>query len=391
MKITGIIAEYDPFHRGHAYQLAQIRRLGAEKIIVCMSGDIVQRGSFAVLPSHRRAEAALRNGADMVVLLPGPWACASAEGFAAAAVSLLSALGCDTLAFGAEAPDTDRLKELSCILDNPSFPTLLREELETGIDFATARSRAVKKMDPVLAQLLNQPNNLLGVEYCKAIRRQHSSMQPLAMARRGANHGQEHELGQIFASSSAVRKLWQQGNMKRSFDLLPENTWEQVGKAFANGEDIDAIRMETAILSRLRGMTVKEMAGIRGVNEGLENRLSECVRCSSGLAELYDMLKTRRYAHSRMRRMVMDAVLGYGNELPPLPPFVLVLGAKKKTMGLLGECTIPAGTSLAVLEKQNRVCAAAAHAHAASVDLAALCRRKPGPMGLAYTEKPVLL
>lgn len=391
MKIAGIVAEYDPFHKGHAYQIARVRELGAEKVVVCMSCDVVQRGGFAALPPSVRGEAALSGGADLVIALPNPWACATAESFAAAGVHLLAKLGCDTLAFGAETPDAESMMALGKMLDSEEFALTLQKELATGQDFATARARAAQKVCPEVSNLLKMPNNILGVEYCKAIQRQKPKITPLPIQRKGAAHGQEPQPGQGFASASAVRRLWQQNEWEQTLVYLPQSTHALYQGALQSGQGIDPVRADVAVLSRLRAMSPKDLTKVRGVNEGLENRLADCVRTAVTLPELYDSLKTKRYAHSRLRRLVLDAALGYGDSLPTLPPFALVLAARKTALPLLKNAVIPAGTSLADLAKQNMECAAAARAHAAAADLAALCRRTPGPMGQAFTQKPILL
>lgn len=391
MKIAGIIAEYDPFHKGHAYQIAQARALGAQTVVVCMSCDVVQRGGFASLPPAVRAQAALQNGADLVVALPNPWACATAETFAAAGVHILASLGCDTLAFGAETPDAQGFMALAELLDSPALAHNLQSELGGGQSFAAARARAARKIDPHTAALLEQPNDLLGVEYCKAILRQKRSLQPLPIARVGAVHGADAQPGQQFASASAVRRLWSKEETGQSLQWLPQNTHALYKAALNAGQGIAPLRADIAVLSRLRAMTAAEIADIRGVNEGLENRLAACVRTAVSLPALYDALKTKRYAHSRLRRLVLDAALGYTDSLPEMPPFALVLGAKGQALPLLKHADIPAGSSLAKLAEQSEACRLAANAHAAAADLAALCRKTPGPMGLSFTQKPVLL
>lgn len=391
MKIAGIIAEYDPFHKGHAYQISRVRAAGAQKIAVCMSCDVVQRGGFASLPPAVRVRAALQGGADLVLALPNPWACASAESFAAAGVNLLTALGCDTLAFGAETPDAGQMMQMAKAQDSPQLNRQLQAELATGADFATARAKAAQKIVPEFSDLLNTPNNLLAVEYCKAIHRQKSGMQPFAVQRVGAAHGAALQPENAFASASAVRALWAQGRQKESLEYLPPESGALYEAALQQGQGIDPQRADVAVLSRLRAMDASAFAAIRGVNEGLENRLADCVRTAVSLPQLYDALKTRRYAHSRLRRLVLDAALGYTNALPVLPPFLWVLGAKRDAMPLLKNALLPAGTSLADLAKANEACRKSALAHAAAADLAALCRCSPGAMGSAYTQKPIIL
>ena len=172
MNFVGIIAEYDPFHSGHALQLRMLRQRGASTIAVCMSTGVVQRGGVPILPEAVRVRAALAAGADLVVALPAPYANASAEQFAAAGVHLLAALGCDTLAFGAETPEPAPLQAAAAALCSAAFPAALRSQLESGLPFAAARAAAAETLCPGAADLLQTPNNILGIEYCKAILRQ---------------------------------------------------------------------------------------------------------------------------------------------------------------------------------------------------------------------------
>ena len=189
MDFTGIIAEYDPFHNGHAAQLAAVRAAGAQCIAVCMSSGAVQRGGVPILPESVRVRAALDAGADLVVALPAPYACATAEQFAAAGVHLLAALGCDTLAFGAETPDAAALLDTARLLDGEELNARIRQNLATGMTYAAARAAAADALPPGTGGLLRTPNNILGIEYCKAILRRHAALMPLALPRLGAAHG----------------------------------------------------------------------------------------------------------------------------------------------------------------------------------------------------------
>ena len=189
MDFTGIIAEYDPFHNGHAAQLAAVRAAGAQCIAVCMSSGAVQRGGVPILPESVRVRAALDAGADLVVALPAPYACATAEQFAAAGVHLLAALGCDTLAFGAETPDAAALLDAAQLLLSGEINALIRKKLATGMTYAAARADAAETLRPGMGTLLRTPNNILGIEYCKAILAQGAALTPLALPRLGAAHG----------------------------------------------------------------------------------------------------------------------------------------------------------------------------------------------------------
>ena len=206
MNFVGIIAEYDPFHSGHALQLRMLRQRGASTIAVCMSTGVVQRGGVPILPEAVRVRAALAAGADLVVALPAPYANASAEQFAAAGVHLLAALGCDTLAFGAETPEPAPLQAAAAALCSAAFPAALRSQLESGLPFAVARAAAAETLCPGAADLLQTPNNILGIEYCKAILRQGAAMQLLPLPRLGAAHGTA-QTGQ-FRDGEELKNYW---------------------------------------------------------------------------------------------------------------------------------------------------------------------------------------
>ena len=212
MSIAALIAEYDPFHAGHAWQLAELRRRGFDQVAVAMSGPVVQRGTLALLPAPVRAAAALEGGASLVVGIPAPWACQSAEGFAAAGVALLSALpGTQVLAFGAETPDGEALMNTARALLAPEFGPLVREQLADGRPFAAARAVAAQCLYPPAGEILASPNNNLGVEYCKAILAQNSHLVPLPLPRLGAAHGADAPAGG-FASASYIRACLLRGD-----------------------------------------------------------------------------------------------------------------------------------------------------------------------------------
>ena len=191
-KLAGIIAEYDPFHNGHAWQLQQAKALGAQRVAVAMSCGLTQRGALPLLPESVRVQAALTCGADLVFALPAPYACSGAECFARAGVQLLAAAGCDALVFGAETPDAALLMEAARVLSGAEYRTALKARLATGArSFAAARQAAVEAVCPGtgLAALLDKPNNNLAVEYCKAILELGASLVPIPLPRQGAGHG----------------------------------------------------------------------------------------------------------------------------------------------------------------------------------------------------------
>ena len=190
MNVCGIVAEYNPFHRGHAHQIAETRRiLGPECVIVCaMSGEWTQRGSPAVFSKHARAEAAVRCGVDLVLELPLPWSMAPAETFARGGVGLLLAAGAHYLSFGSECGDIDALRETAALLGRPELNEMLRARVRAGEPWAVARQRAAEELAGKPLPILRSPNDILALEYIKAIQNQKLPMTPLAIPRRGAGH-----------------------------------------------------------------------------------------------------------------------------------------------------------------------------------------------------------
>ena len=243
MKFAGIIAEYDPFHNGHAWQLAQAKALGAERVAVAMSCSLVQRGALPLLPEAVRTRSALTCGADLVFALPAPCACAGAEAFARAGVALLAAAGCDGLVFGAETPDAALLMEAAELLDSGSYRAALKAQLAGGArSFAAARQAAAAQLasDERVAALLDKPNNNLAVEYCRAIRSLAPRMEAYPLPRQGANHGEAlHSAHGQFASASALRKLWAEGGADAVAPYVPEAVFPLYQAANAAGQSTE--------------------------------------------------------------------------------------------------------------------------------------------------------
>ncbi|MEE0579608.1 MAG: nucleotidyltransferase family protein [Faecalibacterium sp.] len=397
-KLAGIIAEYDPFHNGHAWQLQQAKALGAQRVAVAMSCGLTQRGALPLLPESVRVQAALTCGADLVFALPAPYACSGAECFARAGVQLLAAAGCDALVFGAETPDAALLMEAARVLSGAEYRTALKARLAAGArSFAAARQAAVEAVcpDTGLAALLDKPNNNLAVEYCKAILELGASLVPIPLPRQGAGHGQAlTETGGQFASASALRTLWQNGGADAAAPYVPAEVLPLYREAFAAGQYTDlaaAQRCQLALL-RSRCAGAAPFAQVRGISEGLEHRLEAAVRSSTTHAELLDSLTTVRYPRARMRRLAMDAALGYSADVfPALPPYLHLLGAQKDALSLLKAAALPVSHSLARLAEQNAPCRAVVDAQLRACDFGALCRKKPEPMGSALRQKIIFL
>ena len=299
---VGIVCEYNPFHLGHKKQIDHIRaEFGADTGIVCaMSGNYVQRGHPSVFDKTIRAEAAIRCGADLVVELPVTTSLSSAEGFAAGGVAVLSRL-CDGLCFGAETADLQQLLGTAEALLSEDFPKLLRRELERGCSFPAARQAALEKMG-LPGAILESPNNILAVEYCKAILRQSSPMRPLPISREGSYHAKEADFENPSATSLRIR-------LQNGLDIsgyLPE----AAGQVFA-GATIHTLEAgQRAVLSRLRTMEDAEFEALPFGSEGLWRKLMRESRKQATLEDIAAAVKSKRYTRSRIDRMILCAFLG---------------------------------------------------------------------------------
>lgn len=386
MNVAGIIAEYNPFHRGHAWQIDETRRvLGADTAVVCaMSGHWVQRGECAVTDKWTRAAMALRGGADLILELPTPWACASAETFARGGVGGLSATGVvDTLSFGSESGDLEVLKKAAECLDSEDYRTALRGFLDQGLPFAVCRHRAAEVLlGAEGAACLENPNDNLGVEYLRALP---PEMKALTVKRVGARHDGAPAEG--FASASTLRGWLRQGKIARAEAYLTE-AWQ--------GDVASMEWCERWALARLRTMTLAEAEALPDSGEGLAARLLAAGQRAGSLEEVYDLAKTKRYAHARVRRLTTWAMLGLTSaDRPPEVPYLKVLGFTDRGREVLREmgkrARVPVVTKPAHAKALPGAGGRLAELEARCTDLYGLCFAAPWPGGVEWRTGPVVL
>ena len=322
MAITGIICEYNPLHLGHQKQLDMIRQADPDGAIVClMSGNFVQRGKPAIVDKAARAKAAILAGADLVLELPVTAALSSAEGFAAEGVRILSGF-CDRLCFGAESGTEGSLMATAQGLLDPQFPQLLKQQLETGCSFPTARQAALAQLG-LDASLLAQPNDILATEYCKAILAQNSPMQPMVIRRQGGYHDTLADSEN--PSATAVRQLMLQSGAW--LDYVPQAARE----VFRDAKLHILAAGERAMLSRLRTMDDAEFEALPYGSEGLWRKLMHACREESTLEDILSAVKSKRYTRSRLDRMVMCAFLGLtARDLATPAPYTRVLALSER-------------------------------------------------------------
>lgn len=372
---VGIIAEYNPFHQGHAWQLREIRRrLGADTpVVAAMSGNFVQRGDVAVTEKHLRAADAVCGGVDLVLALPAAASLSSAEGFAASGVKLLTATGVvDTLCYGAENADSAQLRRIAETLASEDYPPLLQLRLKQGISFAAAREQALSALvGTELASLTEKPNNILAIAYESALLS--SSLLSLALPRMGAQHDGAAEDG--FAPASYIREKLYAGETADRY--LTDASAETCRAEVAAGRAPAALKYaERAVLARLRTMSAEEFAPYDEGGEGLYRRFYAAAREAGSIEELLNSVKTKRYAMARLRRMLLRIWLTLPQ--PPEIPYLQVLAANSRGCALLKEmkqtAALPVLTKSAEARELDRAARAVFEAECRCTDLYALCR-----------------
>lgn len=323
MKTIGIICEYNPFHRGHLKQFQKIKsEFGPDSAIVClMSGNYVQRGMPAIFDKSDRAVAALACGADLVLEMPTTYVLRSAEGFADGGVQILSKC-CDHLCFGSESGDTATLLSTAEALLSPSFPDALRRELDKGLSFPAARQAALKGMGASW-ELLCRPNDILAVEYCKALLTQNSPLLPHPIRREGGYHDTTPDLEN--PSATALRTLIEQGKDPSPF--IPSEAHHTVHNAVVH----TLTAGEKAVLYRLRTMDDQEFEALPYGSEGLWRKFMANARSLPTIEDIAVATKSKRYTRTRIDRMLLCATLGISEfMLYDAAPYVRVLGFTKK-------------------------------------------------------------
>ncbi len=424
MKTVGIIAEYNPFHKGHAYHLSQAKEhTGADYAVAVISGPFVQRGLPALLDKYARAEMALQSGADLVLELPVFYAAGSAETFARGAVSLLESLGCvDYLCFGSECGELKSLLTYARLFEEEpeGYRELLRSYTRQGFSFPAARSRAAEEylnytgsILPCTAgdadcryesEILKSPNNILGIEYCRALIRRNSPIRPVTFPRVSAGYHDTSLHGE-FASASAIRgSLLLEGLTDRTAAQLPETSLKILKNCIREGRFFSPEDFSQLLFYRLLSLSQEELAAFQDISEDLASRIDNLKFQFTGFTAFADLLKTKQLTHTHITRALCHILLDLRQEdflilkEADFPVYLRILGFRRSASPLLSvikqQGSAPllakpadAGTLLSPLqgflfEKDGF----AAHI----CEAVRVCRR-PGPFSHECTRSPVLL
>ena len=347
-KVVGIIAEYNPFHNGHLYHLLQAKDLAqADYVVAVISGNFTQRGDTSIVDKWTKAYMAICGGCDLVLELPTVYSISSAENFASGAIKILDSLKIvDSIAFGAEASDLATLNNIANVLytEPRGYTNILTHELQKGISFPSARENAILMyLNDIkrYANILNSPNNILAIEYLKALKTQKSNMNPI-MVKRSKVYYNDDRIVDDFASATAIRKLIKRREYEDLRKVVPRSTYKILSRQIRDGNIVLGLEnFEKEIIYTLRKMSIREIANLPDVSEGLENLIKNSADNCNNMSKLIANIKTKRYTQTRIQRILLYALLGIDKKMmedsKKVTPYVRVLGFTNKGKELISE------------------------------------------------------
>lgn len=345
-EVLGVIAEYNPFHNGHLYHIQKAKEQTGAKYVVCiMSGNFVQRGNTSVVDKWKKTEMALASGIDLVIELPTIYSVASAENFAMGAVKILENLKIvDSISFGTETEDAAALNNIARVLaeEPKEYTNILKVELDSGVSFPKARERALIKYlndDKRYKNILNNPNNILAVEYLKALKKLKSTITPVPIKREKVYYNDKNIVDE-FASATGIRNLITNKDFAGLIRVVPRPTYDVITKEFEVGNMVfDLKQFEREIFYALRSMSIEDVAELPDVTEGLENSIKNAANFCNNIEDFINIVKTKRYTQTRIQRIMLFALLGITKKDVALSkkvvPYARVLGFNKNGKELL--------------------------------------------------------
>ena len=347
-KVLGIVAEYNPFHNGHLYHLNKSKELtGSNYTIAVISGNFTQRGSTSLIDKWSKAEMALCNGVDLVIELPVTYSISSAENFAEGSIKILNSLKIvDYVSFGTEVQDIDVLKDIADVLCNEpkDYKNILSHELNKGISFPKARENALMLyLNDIrrFANVLSSPNNILGIEYLKALRKLKSPIEPVSVQRYGTQYNDTDITGNM-ASGTAIRNIVKNNGFDVLRKVLPASSYSILVNNIKVGHVVpDLSTFEKEIIYNLRKMTVEEIANLPDVSEGLEFAIKNAANSCNSVVEFLNIIKSKRYTTTRIQRILLYSLLGITKKdmaiSKKINPYIRVLGFNQRGRYLLSE------------------------------------------------------
>ena len=412
-KVVGIIAEYNPFHNGHSYHIQNTKaQTGADFVVAVMTGNFTQRGNTSVINKWEKTKMALNGDADLVIELPTIYSISSAENFASGAVKILNELGIvDTISFGMEADDVSTLNNIANVLVNepPEYRAILEHELGKGNSFPKARENALMMyLNDIkrYANVVKGSNNILAIEYLKALKKQKSSLVPFGVKREKVYYNSTKIIDE-YASATGIRNLLLHNQLEEVRKVVPAKSYSILLNNLRQGTYVlDIIAYNDEIIYKLRSMTVKQIANLPDVSEGLEYLIKDVSNKTNNLIELINGIKSKRYTQTRIQRILLYALLGITKKdmemSKKITPYIRVLGCSEKGKMLLSQINSKAKviTSLKKYEvsnKNKRFCIGKQKAlnrmleiDKLATDIYTLGYKKDSKAGLDYTKGLIL-
>lgn len=397
MYISAVISEFNPFHLGHKYFIDRIRQNGTTHVIAVMSGNFVQRGEPAILSKWARTEFILNCGVDLVIEIPVSKSISTAEKYAYNGVKIVDAIGCvDSLCFGSECGNMDLLLELSKILSDDNIISYIKKFLKQGITYAKAREMAVKLlMGEKFELLIRQPNNILAVEYIKAVNKIGCGVCLNTIMRNGAGHDSKGSSDDGIISALEIRDLMR--SKKQVDRFVPKVCMDIIEREISlKRAPSDLIYTERAILSKLRSMDIETLSKLPDISEGIEYRILNAVKTAGSLEELYFKIKTKRYTMSRIKRIILSAFLDINKDCQSMDvPYIRVLGFNDKGAEVLKQmkhkAKLPVVTNFCDVKKLNRECVYTFETESKASDLYSLMLPKVMDCGRDKTSKIIVI
>lgn len=347
-KVIGIIAEYNPFHNGHLYHLQKsLQETGSSYSVAIISGNFTQRGSTSLIDKWTKTEIAIKNGIDLVIELPLLYSISSAENFAEGAIKILNSLKViDYLSFGSESGDISTLNIIADTLykEPKAYKNILSHELSKGLSFPKARENALLMyLNDIrrFSNTLSSPNNILGIEYLKALKKLKSPIIPITVERYNAGYHDTTYNGNV-ASATAIRNIVKNNGWDILRKVVPENTFSTLLESIKVGHVVpDLSVFEKQIIYNLRKMSIQEIAELPDVSEGLENAIKNAANSCNSVVEFLNIIKSKRYTNTRLQRILLYALLGITKKDMALSkktiPYIRVLGFNDKGKYLMSE------------------------------------------------------
>lgn len=373
MKAVGLVTEYNPLHNGHLYHIREsVEMTKADVCIAVMSGNFVQRGEPAIIDKYSRCQAAVESGINLLVELPSYYALSSAEMFADGAVKILAALGVSSMVFGSECGDISLLKRIAelLVLEPENYKELLKKNLSTGQTFPKARQNALERvMEQSFDTLLSSPNNILGIEYLKAILKRNANIIPYTLLRKGAGyHALKVEAGETFSSAAAVREqIYKQTKNCKIFDTAIPNSMKTILQSRLQVSAPVLLDDFTPLLNyklleicsecyQNKNLIAKRLSSYVDITLELGNRIATCFTGMDTFSELILKIKSRQYTYSRIARCLMHILLniqktGALRYEAAQAPYIRILGFDEKGQKYLSSikknCPVPIITKTA--------------------------------------------